>query len=103
MQEKPNYSLYIGKVQALPSNVKYSYYNSNGQYILLYTENKPDIGDYRIVKEDLYSKLQSEEKKWLLNAKTAINAEHLKKNAEMFVDVLSDFAKSLEQELKLEK
>lgn len=103
MKKLPKYNLYMGKIQALPPNVKYSYYNSNTKFILLYTDNKPECGDFRLIAENLHDKLQSEEKKWLFSVKTLINAEHIKENAKELADFISEFAETFEKELKTEK
>ena len=100
---KSKYCLYIGKIQNIPEEAKYTYYNSDNQYILLFMDKKPKIGDFRLVPAKLHKDLTTEEKKWLTSIKLLINAEYIRQNSDKFGKVLEQFADELEKQLKIEK
>ena len=103
MDNQVKYELYVGKLQNVPSEIKYSFYNADNEYILIYTDKKPTDGDFRIVPTDLLDQLSPSEKNWLGSVKLAINTEYIKQNSDKFRDILNDYAVELEKQLKIEK
>ena len=103
MANKETYKLYAGKLQNIPSDIKYSFYNSENQYILLYTDKKPIEGDFREVPKELLKELTPAENSWIASAKLAINAQYVKENSAKFTEALNEFADELEKQLKIEK
>ena len=103
MSEKAEYKLYIGKLQNIPEDVKYYFYNDTNYYILLFTDKEIKTGDFREIKKGLWDNLQPNEKMWLTSAKLSINAEYTKENISSFGKLLDDFNKEFEKQLKIEK
>ena len=96
-----NYVLYVGKLQALPEGVRFSFYNDQHQYLLIFAKDQPE-GDFMPVDDALMSELSDREALWLLGCKATINAEHMAKNAEQYVDVLYSYTEELECQLQRE-
>lgn len=96
------YSLYVGELQKLPDDIRFSYYNAEHKYLLLYTDKKPS-GDF-IDADDkmLYDSLNPDEKIWLAACKTTLMVDYMKETAQNTSKSLSDFANILEVELKKE-
>lgn len=103
MEEQKKYTLYIGKIQNVPQNVKYAFYNETYQYILIYTAEMPTEGDFKPIPEDLHGKLTDKEKSWLFAVKTTINAEYIKSNMKNLNSSVEDFIRAFEEQLQIKK
>lgn len=98
--EKP-FKLYIGAVQEIPPGVKYSYYNADDEYLLIYTSEK--VGDsFVLVNETMFTEMTKQEKAWFMACKAEINALKMKENVDEYTDLLWQFADFLEKELEKE-
>ncbi len=96
-----NYQLYVGRLQALPEGIRFSFYNDRHCYFLVYDSKKPE-GDFCEVDDVGIEALSDEELQWLFLCKAAINAEHMAKHGEQYADMLSDYADELEYQFKVE-
>lgn len=96
------YSLYVGKLQPLPNNSRFSYYNGNYGYLLVFTDQKPE-GDFIEVTGEPLNALSAAEREWLFSCKRTIAAEHLKKNEKTYLAMMQEFVKQFEEELKAEE
>lgn len=97
------YKLYVGKLQELPEGVKYSYYNSSHEYILIYTDLKLDATKFYTVDDSLLCKLNSQERSWLQQAVVTVNAAYIRQNRNKVIDLLERLLDKYEEELKKEQ
>ena len=96
-----NYVLYVGRLQAIPDGVRFSFYNDEHQYLLIFSDVPPE-GDFIVVGDELMESLSERELLWLLGCKATINAEHVARNGEQYIDDLYSCAEELEYQLRSE-
>lgn len=93
------YKLYVGKVEDMPKDEKYTFYNSDSGYLLIYTESKPQ-GEFYEVTDELYDKLSATEKMWLMSTKMEINAQFVKLHEVELTEKMNRFVTELENEFE---
>ncbi len=101
MEQQKKYSLYVGAVQETPHGITYSYCGGKLTRMLVYSTRKPK-GAFAKLPAELYTKLTADEKAWLAQCQTAINAEYISANAEKIKVTLDELLDNLERELKRE-
>ena len=92
------YSLYIGKFQKLPEEVKYSYYSPKSGYLLAYRDK--EIKGLKKVPVENETRLTSEEKVWLRQCKMTVAVKTHQDHEEEYAKQLNSFLDELEKELK---
>ncbi|MBQ8497533.1 MAG: hypothetical protein IJ489_08785 [Clostridia bacterium] len=100
------YTLYVGRYQKLPEDIRYSFYDAEAKELLILTENDPPR-DFIFVPDSHLSFLTKSEREWLFACKLKINAEFVKNNekelteyAEVFLDTLETALNELEPKKK---
>ena len=96
------YKLYVGKMQKIPENARFSHYDSKHNDILIFLDGDAPEG-FKYVDEKHYNLLNNEQRAWLLSAKMRINAEELQKHSAEYESIISDFLDLFEEELKKER
>lgn len=101
MEEVQKYKLYVGKVQIIPDDIKYSYVSGHNRYMLVYSDKEPE-GKFTELPDKLLKDLTQAEKEWLLACKLEINAKFMKDNEQQSLGLIENFLDNLEKELKKE-
>ena len=101
MGEVKNYKLYVGGLQKIPDNIRFSYYNSRHQYFLIFSNEEPK-GEFLEVIPETMQELDSDERAWLASCKLSLSVETMNSASKEISQSLTSFAEILENELKKE-
>lgn len=98
------YALYIGERLPPYNTEKYTLYNGDKGYALLYSHKQTNQieGGFKPVPPELMEHLSAKEQKWLLGCQIAINTEHIKEKEGEYAELLTQFAAAWEKELQAE-
>lgn len=98
------YTLYVGRYQDLPADVKYSYYDYSRGYLFVLSNRKPDGKFAELDPDNVYDEMTEREKEWFNNACLEINVdwvkEHPDETEQLALSFLDDFEKELQIELE---
>ena len=92
------YLLYVGKYQTLSKEIRYSFYDSDVNELLILTEKDPPSG-FIPVPDSHLSFLTKAEQTWLLACKLKLNGEAFKENEKEFSEYTELFLETLEKAL----
>lgn len=96
------WTLYAGKYTPEIKKFRFSHYEPERQYVLVFTDE--NLGDGFIeVSDDLYRFLSAEAKKWLAAAKLIVESDFVRENQDEINDLLYEFLDAFEIELKAEE
>ena len=101
MEEVKNYKLYVGGLQKIPDNTKFSYYNSRHQYFLIFSNEEPK-GEFLEVIPKTMQELDSDERAWLACCKLSLSIEVMNDASKEIGKSLTSFADCFVEELKKE-
>ena len=84
------YKLYVGAISEYNPKNEYAFYNSDGGYVLVYSEKKPSGKFYRVTSK-IAEELTPMEQEWLINVCNQVN---------LTVDIMNKFIDEFEKNLK---
>lgn len=94
-----DYRLYVGRLQEIPEEVKYSFYSSRRGYLFLYTDVKmPD--SFVEIDPSHYVELSTEERKWLNDVVGAIVLAWASNNTLSEEELLNSYFDDVERRLE---
>lgn len=93
------YRLYVGRLQEIPEEVKYSFYSSRRGYLFLYTDMKmPD--SFVEIDPSHYVEMSAEERKWLNDVVGAIVLAWASNNTLSEEELLNSYFDDVERRLE---
>lgn len=94
------FKLWVGKLQAIPEDVKFSYYDSRRGYLFILSQEKPE-GMFKVVTPELFGELNASERAWYDSSCMKLNSQWIRDHPEA-KEKVDAFLDQLEEELKRE-
>ena len=93
------YSVFAGRLQAIPPDIEFSFFGERGKYMLIYAEEAPN-DSFTMIPSDKEKNLAADEREWLFHCKATLNFRWAKENEAEQIGFFNRFIDRFEEELQ---